>query len=95
MTAAPGHRHDRQQRTASASSNYGNNNNSSGRSQQQSPGITGQNIIHPTQLPVQTRNSAHSHTGSTSSSLNQPSPQDRQFSLNELKNELEVRQLLI
>lgn len=96
------HKHERQQRAVTANSN--NSAAAVGRLQQQhSPAMSQQHLghhsghpNHPTQLPLQSRNSVNSHTtgGSTSSSLTQSSPQERQVSLNELRNELEVGKLV-
>ena len=86
------HRHDRQHRTASgSSSNYSNQNNSVNSRQQQqssqhSPAMS-QHVPHPSQLSIQSK---LPYAGSTSSSLNQCSPQERQLALGDLKNEIEV-----
>ncbi|XP_067928616.1 arf-GAP with GTPase, ANK repeat and PH domain-containing protein 1-like [Watersipora subatra] len=84
------HKQDRHQRGNSATGSYMNNNHSISWAQQQqmSPAMS-QHAAHPTQLSLQTRNSVTSHaTGSTSSSMNQASPQERQ-SLNEFKADME------
>ncbi|KAF6020703.1 hypothetical protein EB796_020990 [Bugula neritina] len=82
--------HERQQRAGSSGSgNFGGSSNSVGRMQhqQQSPAMS-QHLphpSHPSQLSIQSRSSVNSHTttGSTSSSLNQPSPQERGYTFAE------------
>ena len=85
------HKHERHQRMTGGNNNFLNSNHSIGWAQQQVSPAMSHHVNHPNQLPIQSRNSVNSHTtGSTSSSHNQPSPQDRQVSIGELKSEMEV-----